>query len=681
MKQEHGIVRIAAVSPETNVGNPEANAEEHLRILEELEKKDVDIALFPELSLSGYTCGDLFGQKTLLDSCERVLGEMLENAKAFPRYMLVVIGMPLRFENNLYNCAVVINGPKVLGIIPKMFIPNYREFYEQRWFTNGKYGESKKFFSEFSTKLCHVPFGPNQLFYFENVKVGVEICEDLWVPISPSSLQAIAGANVLLNLSASNETIGKARYRKQLVASQSGKCVAAYAYASAGPTESTNDLVFGGHCLIAENGDIVAESERVGDDKMFGRPETPYIISDIDIEQITHDRQTTNSYGDSSVFNIEFEKSYFYLNSKSSDNYLYRKIDGMPFVPKNELERKHRCAEIFGIQCNALAQRIFMLGDDPKVYIGISGGLDSTLALMAAVETFDMFGFPRENINGITMPGFGTTEKTKNNAQKLMDSLRVSSETIDIRPACLQTFWDIKHKPFGIEPPHQAYIDVFSKELSELPPEIKTEGDLVFENIQARMRTMILMSKGFVLGTGDLSEAYLGWCTYNGDHMSMYNVNCSVPKTLVKSMVEYVADSRLFSKETSKILKEIAATEISPELLPPSKDGEIEQSTEDTLGPYVLHDFFMYNFIRFGFSPKKMLFLLEHADFGDIPLGYSDELIKKTLKTNLTRFFRNQFKRSCVPDGPKVGTVSLSPRGDWRMPSDADPSIWLKELE
>ena len=675
MKQEYEIVRIAAVSPETHVGNPDANAKEHLRILSALEFENVDIALFPELSLSGYTCGDLFGQQILLESCESALFKMV-NHESFPKQMLIVIGMPIRFNNNLYNCAVVINKRKILGVIPKMFIPNYKEFYEQRWFASGDFGPSKPL-----PALNNAPFGPNQLFFCQNIKVGIEICEDLWVPISPSSLQSIAGANVLLNLSASNETIGKARYRKQLVASQSGKCVAAYVYASAGPTESTTDLVFGGHCLIAENGDIVAESERVGDDNMFGRPETPYIISDIDIEQIMHDRQTTNSYGNFSVHNLEFKETSFGLNLHHQDDELYRKIDGMPFVPKNKTEKKHRCAEIFGIQCNALAQRIFMLGDEPKVYIGVSGGLDSTLALMTAVQTFDMFDLPRENINGLTMPGFGTTEKTKNNAQALMDNLGISSETIDIRLACLQAFRDIKHKPFGIELQSDTHVENFCKKLSELSPETKAKGDLDFENVQARMRTMILMSKGFVLGTGDLSEAYLGWCTYNGDHMSMYNVNCSVPKTLVKSIVEHVADSRLFSKKTSKILKKIAATEISPELLPPNKDGEIEQSTEDTLGPYILHDFFMYNFIRFGFSPKKMLFLLEHADFGDIPLGYSDELIKKTLKTNLTRFFRNQFKRSCVPDGPKVGTVSLSPRGDWRMPSDADPSIWLKELE
>ncbi len=581
---------------------------------------------------------------------------------------LVVVGLPVMVRNSLYNCAAVIGDGTVLGVIPKQFIPNYKEFYESRWFSSANGTEPK----EVDFDGAPVPFGIDLLFQAGPVVVGIEICEDLWMPIPPSSHQAVAGANVLLNLSASNETIGKHRYRTELVVNQSGRCIAAYAYASAGPTESTTDLVFGGHCLIAENGSLVEESRRVGDGGPMLR-DSYFITADVDIERLQNDRRWTTSFDDC-VPRLPFP--YRRIEFRLADTLpgLRRHVSGTPFVPREDEELHRRCTEIFGIQTAALAKRVEQLSEQSTLNIGVSGGLDSTLALLVAVKMCDRMGFPRRRVQGLTMPGFGTTERTRNNALELMRHLGVPQETIDIRPLCLQAFRSLEHRPFGLDTAGLE-VDEFQEALANLPPEQRQ--DLVFENVQARIRTFLLMSRGFVVGTGDLSEAALGWSTYNGDHMSMYNPNCSIPKTLVKLLVRYVALHE-FDGEARETLLSIAGTPISPELLPLSAQGEMLQSTEETLGPYELHDFFLFHVVRNGFRPEKILFLARHAEFTQ---EHAPQAVERTLATFYRRFFFNQFKRSCVPDGPKVGSVSLSPRGDWRMPSDADPSIWLKQRE
>jgi NAD+ synthase (glutamine-hydrolysing) len=490
------------------------------------------------------------------------------------------------------------------------------------------------------------------------------------MPIPPSSYQAVAGANVLLNLSASNETIGKNRYRTELVVGQSGRCLAAYTYSSAGPTESTTDLVFGGHCLIAENGSLIEESRRVGDGGAIRR-DSYFITADVDLEKLQNDRRWTTSFDDC-VPRLPFPYRTIEFRLSHKMEGLRRKVSGTPFVPQEDQELHNRCAEIFGIQTAALAKRVEQLSERSTLNIGISGGLDSTLALLVAVKMCDMLGSPRRRIHGLTMPGFGTTERTRNNALELMRHLGVSQATIDIRPLCLQAFRSLGHAPFGIDTTDMSVED-FQESLRHLAPEQRQ--DLIFENVQARIRTFLLMSRGFVIGTGDLSEAALGWSTYNGDHMSMYNPNCSIPKTLVKFLVRYVAMNE-FEGEVRDTLLSIVGTTISPELLPLSAQGEILQSTEETLGPYELHDFFLYNMIRNGFTREKILFLSRHAQFTQ---EHPPAIIERTLEIFYQRFFANQFKRTCVPDGPKVGSVSLSPRGDWRMPSDADPSAWLGE--
>jgi NAD+ synthase (glutamine-hydrolysing) len=482
-------------------------------------------------------------------------------------------------------------------------------------------------------------------------------------------MQAIAGANILLNLSASNETIGKSRYRTDLVVGQSGRCIAAYAYSSAGPSESTTDLVFGGHCLVAENGVLLKESSRVGDGGPIERGAV-WITADVDIEKLQTDRRATTSFDDCIKQRTPFRTIPFGLRRAMPG--LERAVVGTPFVPRATAELDRRCAEIFGIQCAGLAKRVEQLPPRSRLHIGISGGLDSTLALLVAVKTCDLLQSPRSRLAGLTMPGFGTTERTRRNAHDLMAHLGVSSDTIDITPLALDTFKSIGHAPFGIDC-RGMDVEAFKAALREVPRERR--HDLTFENVQARLRTFLLMSRGFVIGTGDLSELALGWCTYNADHMSMYNPNCSIPKTLVKFLVEYVALHEFGPGPVRDTLLSIVATTISPELLPAAASGEIEQSTEETLGPYELHDFFLYNTVRCGFGPEKLLFLAEHATFTQ---PYRRDLIERTLETFYRRFFSQQFKRSCIPDGPKVGTVSLSPRGDWRMPSDAVPDAWLR---
>ncbi len=657
-----GFVRITSASTRTSVANPRANADEVIRMLSQVPESD--IVLFPELCVTGYTCADLFGQAELLDTGVRETFRIAEATRG--RAQLVVVGVPVAVGNSLFNCGAAIADGQILGVIPKQFIPNYKEFYESRWFSSANGGEPREI--DFGGQ--RVAFGIDLLFQANGgVVVGIEVCEDLWMPIPPSSAQAIAGANILLNLSASNETIGKSAYRTDLVVGQSGRCIAAYAYASSGPSESTTDLVFGGHCLIAENGKLLKESSRVGDGGAIVRG-TGFITQDVDVQRLQTERRSTTSFDDCVKYLSPCRTIAFRLRDEMAG--LERPVMSAPFVPRADAERYRRCAEIFGIQCAGLAKRIEQLPPATPLNIGISGGLDSTLALLVTVKTCDMLGIERRRISGLTMPGFGTTQKTRTNALDLMDHLGVSSATIDICQLGLDTFKAMGHAPFGIEC-RLMDVETFKEALARVPKELR--HDLTFENVQARLRTFLLMSRGFVVGTGDLSELALGWCTYNGDHMSMYNPNCSIPKTLVKFLVEYVAKNEFDEGPVRATLMSIVGTTISPELLPTTAEGEIEQSTESVLGPYELHDFFLFHAIRLGYPPEKILFLSEHAEFAQ---PYSREKIERTLRTFFKRFFSQQFKRSCLPDGPKVGTVSLSPRGDWRMPSDADPTLWLE---
>jgi len=671
-----GFLRVTAASTPTHVANPAANRKALQTAIAAFP--DSDVIVFGELCLSGYTCGELFTQSVLLDACR---AELIALARDVQTKQLIVVGLPMSIDGKLFNVAAVLCCGKIIGLVPKQHLPTYQEFYESRWFQSGagqtirQVALSVEVASASENGL--VPFGIDLLFTCGAATVGIEICEDLWVPIPPSSCQAIAGANVLLNLSASNETVGKAIYRKRLVTTQSGKCISAYVYASAGPTESTTDLVFGGHCLIAENGSLLAESERIGTGLPLTDASQLHCVvssatSDIDLERLDHDRRIFGTFHQNPTreFHLPFRRISFELEWNAAEMPLVRSIDAHPFVPKASSELNERCAEIFEIQCAALAKRVSRLPKELPLVIGVSGGLDSTLALIVAAKMHQAMKWDSSRLIGVTMPGFGTTEATKRNATQLMQCLGLTIETIDIRESCFRMFLDLKHRPFGISLEGKNWQSL-QDEMEQLPD--NKRSDLVFENVQARMRTTLLMNKGFVIGTGDLSESALGWSTYNADHMSMYNVNCSVPKTLVQFLVRHVASNR-FDGEVRRILLEIADTPISPELLPLSKNKAMHQSTEGTIGPYELHDFFLYHFVRGGSAPSKILYLAMQAKFDR---EYTSDEIKTVLKTFLTRFFAAQFKRSCVPDGPKVGTVSLSPRGDWRMPSDADPAAWL----
>ncbi len=624
--------------------------------------EQTDLILLPELALSGYTCGDLFASDSLLTAVRRGLVRLAEATEGSKT--VVVVGLPLVVGDSLMNCAAVLADGAIAGIIPKTFLPTYREFYEGRHFRASGPADPESV----SIDDQEIPFGVGLLFEVGQAVIAVEICEDLWTPIPPSSRAAVAGANVLLNLSASNETIGKARWRRDLVQSQSGRCIAAYAYASSGPGESTSDLVFGGHCLIAENGTLIGQSRRVGDGlSPEWIPETS-ISCDIDLQRLAHDRRVVGSFDDvAEEMEMEYERIELFEESddKPAPKKLSRYIDAHPFVPSESGELDERCAEIFAIQSAGLIKRLSCLSPSTPLSIGVSGGLDSTLALLVAMRAVDSIGWPRTSIHGITMPGFGTTKHTRRSADELIEASGITGNTIDIRQLCLDTFISLGHSPLGISVDGRTPIDALQSQFNALPDDA---ADLTFENVQARIRTMLLMSRGFVLGTGDMSEQALGWSTYNADHMSMYNVNTSIPKTLVRFLVRYAAD-HFFDGQLQTLLHRVADTPISPELLPPSKDGEIRQSTESSLGAYELHDFFLYHFVRNGFSREKIQYLAEQAEF-DQP--YSQQKIAETLEMFVSRFFRNQFKRNCVPDGPKVGSVSLSPRGDWRMPSDAD---------
>ncbi|RMF39479.1 MAG: NAD(+) synthase [Planctomycetota bacterium] len=662
----HDFLRITAASLPLHLADPASNVTEIVNVI--ATHAASDIVLLPELSITGYTCGDLFGQDTLLQSAIESLARVADATHGGTQ--IVVVGLPLSVLGRLYNAAAVLFDGRVVALIPKQYLPNYREFYEARWFTPADGNEP----SEVNLPgLGSIPFGIDLLIDAgRDITIGIELCEDLWMPIPPSSLQAVAGANVLLNLSASNELIGKAQWRRTLVQSQSGRCLAAYAYASAGPTESSTDLVFGGHCLIAENGHLLSESDRVGQNQRGWVVHT-HATADIDMQRLAHDRRITNSWASACLRHGKpFRRIAAHLNRLNSLGSA-RPISGQPFVPGSEAELHDRCGEIFGIQCAALARRLQQLPADLPLAIGVSGGLDSTLALLVAVRTLQEQQQPVTRIQALTMPGFGTTEQTLDSARRLMDLLGVTAHQIDIRQLCLDAFCALGHHPFGVDPGDMdvaQFTTAIRRAASQHP------HDLVFENVQARMRTMLLMNRGFVLGTGDMSEQALGWSTYNGDHMSMYNVNCSIPKTLVRFLVQYAAD-HLVSSDVRDCLQQVLETPISPELLPPGPEGQITQATEAVIGSYELHDFFLYHLVRFGAGPARILHLASLAEFSR---SYTADEIRQTLRTFLTRFFHNQFKRSCVPDGPKVGSVSLSPRGDWRMPSDAEVAAWLHEL-
>ncbi|MBW9156733.1 NAD(+) synthase [Clostridium tagluense] len=632
------FIRVSAACPVVNVADIKFNLNNIESCIEEALKEKSKFIVFPELCITAYTCADLFLQQELLQKSESAIGSLCEFSKN--KDILIAVGAPLHFNNCLYNCAYIIFKGDILGIVPKSYIPNYSEFYEKRWFTEGLGILGKTVNLPFAKSI---PFGTNLLFTCNNIKIGFEICEDLWVTIPPSSYLALQGANIIANLSASNELVSKADYRKSLVSSQSARCMCSYLYASSGVFESSTDLLFSGHLLISENGLLLKENNR------FQR-ENEIITSIIDIDKLNSERLKNISFRNSpsispfEVCEIPFEFSNLELGV--FDRY----IDKHPFVPSNQYKRALRCKEIFNIQSSALAKRFSYTGLN-KAIVGISGGLDSTLALLVIVKTFDMLNLPRKNIITITMPGFGTTDRTYMNAVNLCKHLGTEFREINIVDACLQHFKDINH-----------------------PIE---KHDVTYENVQARERTQILMDVankegGLLIGTGDLSELALGWCTYNGDHMSMYSVNCSIPKTLVKYLVKYVADKEA-SKEASEILLDILDTPISPELLPKDVNGKIAQKTEDIVGPYELHDFFLYYFMKQGATTSKILFLAKESFKTD----YAEDEIIKWLDKFIKRFFTQQFKRSALPDGPKVGTISLSPRGDLRMPSDASFNSFL----
>jgi NAD+ synthase (glutamine-hydrolysing) len=660
----HGFLRVAAAVPTLRVADCAYNAEQILALMRQAEREQVAVLVFPELCLTGYTCADLFQQTALQQGALRALEQIAQSAPSVYSG-IALVGLPLAVDDQLFNCAALLHGGRVLSLIPKSFIPNYKEFYEGRWFAPAATARSRQVVLNGET----IPFGTSQLFECRNIEglvLGVEICEDLWVPIPPSCFQALSGATLLVNLSASNEVIGKSAYRRQLVVNQSGRCMAAYVYAACGVGESTTDVVFGGHCLIAENGTLMAESRRF-------QCEDSLLVADVDLDRLRADRMRTNSFGDAQLYRglaRDFTRISFVLERPAAPPpRLAREVEAYPFVPRGQEQLRERCEEIFHTQVAGLAKRLEHIGK-PPVALGISGGLDSTLALLVTCKTMDALGAARDRIRAFTLPGFGTTARTRANAKALMQQLAVTATEIDIRSLCLEQMRLMRHRPFGIDLEGLTVEELTARlrQLSSQPCQ-----DLIFENVQARMRTSILMNAGFVVGTGDVSELSLGWCTYNADHMSMYNPNVSIPKTLVKFLVRWAAENE-FEGEARRILLDIVATEISPELLPAGKDDKILQATESVIGPYELHDFFLYHFLRFGEAPEKILYLAAQARFDRT---YTTEELRHWLGVFVKRFFANQFKRSCLPDGPKVGSISVSPRGDWRMPSDAQAALWL----
>lgn len=641
-----GLVRVGAAVPSLALGNVKENMKRHLAMMREAKEKHVSIVTFPELSLTGYTCGDLFFQRRLLDD---VTDALLALKDEMPEGILAVVGAPLEIEGTLYNCAVVLHKGEIISAVPKTFLPNNGEFYEKRWFQSGDARrDASVAIPKLKTDVCR-----QAIFEMEDgVRFGIELCEDLWAPLPPSTMLSVEGAEIILNLSASNELLSKREYRQQLISQQSARCQCGYVYVSAGMGESSSDLVFSGHSVIASCGTVIRESEGYLADNYL-------MTADIDIDRIRADRMKQSSFADCAAQvramwkqepNILRTMENALLPDDAAPDY---RVSKHPFIPSDKASRQLRCAQILAMQATALARRLAVTGG--KVVVGISGGLDSTLALLAACKAVDMLHLPRTNILGITMPCFGTTDRTYHNALDLMTSLGVSQREIPIHNAVRQHFADIGHD--------------------------ESDHSVTYENCQARERTQVLMDVAnkigaIVLGTGDLSEIALGWCTYNADHMSMYGVNSGVPKTLVRWVIQTAAENEAFSS-SRECLQSILDTPISPELLPPDEKGNILQQTEDVVGPYALHDFFLYYAIRFGYPPKKVFDLCCIAFQDD----FSCETILKWLKNFYRRFWTQQFKRNCMPDGVKIGSIALSPRGDWRMPSDAQYKAWMDECD
>lgn len=641
-----GLVRVGAAVPSLALGNVKENMKRHLAMMREAKEKHVSIVTFPELSLTGYTCGDLFFQRRLLDD---VTDALLALKDEMPEGILAVVGAPLEIEGALYNCAVVLHKGEIISAVPKTFLPNNGEFYEKRWFQSGDARrDASAAIPKLKTDVCRQAIFETE----DGVRFGIELCEDLWAPLPPSTMLSVEGAEIILNLSASNELLSKREYRQQLISQQSARCQCGYVYVSAGMGESSSDLVFSGHSVIASCGTVIRESEGYLADNYL-------MTADIDIDRIRADRMKQSSFADCAAQvramwkqapNILRTMENALLPDDAAPDY---RVSKHPFIPSDKASRQLRCAQILAMQATALARRLAVTGG--KVVVGISGGLDSTLALLAACKAVDMLHLPRTNILGITMPCFGTTDRTYHNALDLMTSLGVSQREIPIHNAVRQHFADIGHD--------------------------ESDHSVTYENCQARERTQVLMDVAnkigaIVLGTGDLSEIALGWCTYNADHMSMYGVNSGVPKTLVRWVIQTAAENEAFSS-SRECLQSILDTPISPELLPPDEKGNILQQTEDVVGPYALHDFFLYYAIRFGYPPKKVFDLCCIAFQDD----FSCETILKWLKNFYRRFWTQQFKRNCMPDGVKIGSIALSPRGDWRMPSDAQYKAWMDECD
>lgn len=641
-----GLVRVGAAVPSLALGNVKENMKRHLAMMREAKEKHVSIVTFPELSLTGYTCGDLFFQRRLLDD---VTDALLALKDEMPEGILAVVGAPLEIEGALYNCAVVLHKGEIISAVPKTFLPNNGEFYEKRWFQSGDARrDASVAIPKLKTDVCRQAIFETE----DGVRFGIELCEDLWAPLPPSTMLSVGGAEIILNLSASNELLSKREYRQQLISQQSARCQCGYVYVSAGMGESSSDLVFSGHSVIASCGTVIRESEGYLADNYL-------MTADIDIDRIRADRMKQSSFADCAAQvramwkqepNILKTMENALLPDDAAPDY---RVSKHPFIPSDKASRQLRCAQILAMQATALARRLAVTGG--KVVVGISGGLDSTLALLAACKAVDMLHLPRTNILGITMPCFGTTDRTYHNALDLMTSLGVSQREIPIHNAVRQHFADIGHD--------------------------ESDHSVTYENCQARERTQVLMDVAnkigaIVLGTGDLSEIALGWCTYNADHMSMYGVNSGVPKTLVRWVIQTAAENEAFSS-SRECLQSILDTPISPELLPPDEKGNILQQTEDVVGPYALHDFFLYYAIRFGYPPKKVFDLCCIAFKDD----FSCETILKWLKNFYRRFWTQQFKRNCMPDGVKIGSIALSPRGDWRMPSDAQYKAWMDECD
>lgn len=641
-----GLVRVGAAVPSLALGNVKENMKRHLAMMREAKEKHVSIVTFPELSLTGYTCGDLFFQRRLLDD---VTDALIALKDEMPEGILAVVGAPLEIEGALYNCAVVLHKGEIISAVPKTFLPNNGEFYEKRWFQSGDARrDASVAIPKLKTDVCRQAIFETE----DGVRFGIELCEDLWAPLPPSTMLSVEGAEIILNLSASNELLSKREYRQQLISQQSARCQCGYVYVSAGMGESSSDLVFSGHSVIASCGTVIRESEGYLADNYL-------MTADIDIDRIRADRMKQSSFADCAAQvramwkqepNILRTMENALLPDDVTPDY---RVSKHPFIPSDKASRQLRCAQILAMQATALARRLAVTGG--KVVVGISGGLDSTLALLAACKAVDMLHLPRTNILGITMPCFGTTDRTYHNALDLMTSLGVSQREIPIHNAVRQHFADIGHD--------------------------ESDHSVTYENCQARERTQVLMDVAnkigaIVLGTGDLSEIALGWCTYNADHMSMYGVNSGVPKTLVRWVIQTAAENEAFSS-SRECLQSILDTPISPELLPPDEKGNILQQTEDVVGPYALHDFFLYYAIRFGYPPKKVFDLCCIAFQDD----FSCETILKWLKNFYRRFWTQQFKRNCMPDGVKIGSIALSPRGDWRMPSDAQYKAWMDECD